>query len=148
MSRTWRRGKKEHLFYRTSPIGWFCHYCLFSFTTKKGRHAFEEENEISQRNIEENSNNIVENQEQVAVSSTASLVKISTSSCSSGTSWILIKNSSIGIREWTHNEFIELTAIWKEKEALYKTSVCSFKQEINSDTKQYWFLSIMNYQFR
>ena len=46
-------AKKEHLFYRTSPIGWFC------FRTEKERHAFEEEeNEILQRNIEENSNNI------------------------------------------------------------------------------------------
>ena len=94
-----------------------------SFRTEKGRHAFEEEeNEILQRNIEENSNNIVQNQEQVAVSSIASVVKTSTSLYSSGKSRISNKNSSSGSREWTHNEIIELIAIWKEKEALYKTS--------------------------
>ena len=46
----------------------------------------EEENEILQRNIEENSNNIVQSQEQVAVSSIALVVKTSTSSYSSGKS--------------------------------------------------------------
>ena len=74
MSTTWRRGKKEHLFYRASPIDWFWIYSLFSFRTEKGRRAFEkEENWILQRNIEENSYNIAQNQEQVAVSSIASL---------------------------------------------------------------------------
>ena len=59
---------------------------MFNFSvcpngSKSGRHAFEEEeNEISQRNIEENSNNIVHNQEQVAVSIIASVVKTYTSS--------------------------------------------------------------------
>ena len=96
---------------------------LFSFRTEKGRHAFEEEeNEILQRNIEENLNNTVQNQEQVAVGSIASVVKTSTSSCSSGKSRISNKNSSSGSREWSHNEIIELIAIWKEKEVLYKTS--------------------------
>ena len=66
--------------------------------------------------------NIVQNQEQVAVSSIASVVKTSTSSCSSGNSRISNKNSSSGSREWTHNEIIELIAVWKEKEALCKTS--------------------------
>ena len=90
---------------------------------KKGRRAFEkEETEILQRNIEENSNNIVQNQEQVAVTSIASVVKTSTSSRSSGKSQISNKNSSSGSREWTHNEIIELIAQWREKEALYKTS--------------------------
>ena len=73
-----------------------------------------------QRNIEENSNNIAQNQEQVAVSSIASVVKTSTSSCSSGKGQISNKNSSSGSREWTQNEIIELIAIWKQKEALYK----------------------------
>ena len=96
---------------------------LFSFGTENYRHAFEEEeNNILQRNTEENFNDIVQNQEQVAVSSIALLVKTSTSSCSSGKSPISNKNSSSGSREWIHNEIIELTAIWKEKEALYKTS--------------------------
>ena len=106
---------------------------------KKGRRAFEkEENEILQRNIEENSNNIVQNQEQVAVSSIASVVKTSTSSYSSGKSQILNKNSSSGSREWTHNEIIELIAIWKEEEVLYnrRHPVCSIKQDKNY-TKQY-----------
>ena len=43
-----------------------------------------EENEILQRNIEENSNNIVQNHEQVAASGIASVMKTSTFSCSSG----------------------------------------------------------------
>ena len=123
LSITWRHGKKEHLFYRTSPIVWFSHQVLFSFRTEKGRYAFEEEeSETLQRNIEENSNNIVQNQEQVAFSSIASVMETSTSSYSSGKSRILNKNSSSGSREWTHNEMIELIVIWKEKEALDKTS--------------------------
>ena len=70
------------------------------FRTEKGRHAFEEEeNEILQRNIEENSNNIVQNQEQVAVSSIASVVKTFTSLCSSVKSQISNKNSSSGSRK-------------------------------------------------
>ena len=43
----------------------------------------EGDNEILQRNIEENSNTIVQTQEQVAVSSITPVVKISTSLCSS-----------------------------------------------------------------
>ena len=96
---------------------------LVSFKTEKGRYAFEEEeSETLQRNIEENSNNIVQNQEQVAFSSIASVVKTSTSSYSSGKSRILNKNSSSGSREWTHNEMIELDCYMEEKEALDKTS--------------------------
>ena len=100
---------------------------------------FEEEIEILQRNIEENSYNIVQNQEQVAVSSNASIVKPSTSSCSSGKSPISNKNSSSGSREWTHNEIINLIAIWEEEKAMYniRYHVCSIKLEINNDTKQY-----------
>ena len=50
---------------------------LFSFRTEEGRHAnVEEENEILQKDIEENSNNLVQKQEQVAVSSIASVVKL------------------------------------------------------------------------
>ena len=46
---------------------------LFSFRTEEGRRAnVEEENEILQKDIEENSNNLVQKQEQVAVSSIAS----------------------------------------------------------------------------
>ena len=42
---------------------------IFFKNWKKGRHTFEEEeeNEILQRNIEENSNNIAQNQEQQLV---------------------------------------------------------------------------------
>ena len=50
------------------------------------------------------------------------------------------QNKSSGSREWTHNEIIELIAIWKDEEALYnkKHRDCSIKQEINNDdTKQY-----------
>ena len=50
------------------------------------------------------------------------------------------QNKSSGSREWTHNEIIELIAIWKDEEALYniKHRDCSIKQEIkNDDTKQY-----------
>ena len=85
-------------------------------------------------------NNIVQKQEQVAVSSTASVVKPSTTLCFSGKSGISNKNSSSGSREWAHNEIIELIAIiWKEEKAMYnrRHSVCSIKQEINNDTKQY-----------
>ena len=59
------------------------------------------------------------------------------------------QNKSSGSREWTHNEIIELIAIWKDEEALYniKHRDCSIQQEINNDdTKQYWFLSIINHQ--
>ena len=71
-------------------------------------------------------------------------MKPSTSLCSFGKSQISNKNSSSGSREWTHNELI---AIWKQEEALHnKTSVSSSKLEINNDTKQYWFLSLINHQ--
>ena len=60
---------------------------LFSFRTEGGRRAnVEEENETLQRGIEENSNNLVQKQEQVAVSSIASVMKTSTSSGCSGKS--------------------------------------------------------------
>ena len=74
-----------------------------------------------QRNIEENSNSIVQNQEQVAVRSIASVVKTSTTSYTSGKSRISNKSSSIGSRVWTQNDIIELIAIWNEKEAQDKT---------------------------
>ena len=60
---------------------------LFSFRTEGGiREYVEEKNEILQRDIEENSNNLVQKQEQVGVSSIASVVKTFTSSCCSGKS--------------------------------------------------------------
>ena len=80
MFTSWRRGTKEHLFYRTSPIGCFWILRLFSFKNEESRRAFEKEkNESLQRDIIENSNNLVQNQEQVTVSSTASVMKTSTS---------------------------------------------------------------------
>ena len=51
----------------------------FSFRIEERRRAFEKENEFLQRDIKENSNNLVQNQEQVTVSSTASVMKTSTS---------------------------------------------------------------------
>ena len=115
MSTSWRRGTKEHLFYRTSPSGCFWILRLFSFRIGEGRGAFEEEeNEFLQRDIKENSNNLVQNQEQVTVSSTASVMKTSTSSFCSGKSQISNKSSSIGNREWIHNEIIKLIAIWED----------------------------------
>ena len=60
---------------------------LFCFRAEEGRRAYvEEEIEILQRDIEENSNNLVQKQEQVAVSSIASVVKSSASLCRSGNS--------------------------------------------------------------
>ena len=81
---------------------------LFSFRIEESRRAFkEEEIEILQSDIEESSNNLVQNQEQVAVIITVSVVKISTSSCCSGRkSRIWNQNSSSGSREWTRNEII------------------------------------------
>ena len=119
----------EYLPLADSPIS------VFHFLLELKRHVFEEEeNEILQRNIEANSTNIVQNQEQVAVSSIAAVVKTSTFLYSSGKSRISNKNSSSGGREWTHNEIIELIAIWKEKalkpcikQALYKTFLLSKK---------------------
>ena len=64
MSTSWRRGKKEHLFYRTSPTDYFWIWRLFFFRTDEGRRAYaEEENEVLQRDIEENSNNPVQKRE-------------------------------------------------------------------------------------
>ena len=100
MSTSWRRGTKEHLFYRTSPSGCFWILRLFSFRIEEGRGAFEEEeNEFLQRDIKENSNNLVQNQEQVTASSIASAMKTSTSSCCSGKSQISNKSSNSGSRE-------------------------------------------------
>ena len=115
MSTSWRRGTKEHLFYRTSPSGCFWILRLFSFRIEEGRGAFEEEeNEFLQRDIKENSNNLAQNQEKVTVSSISSVMKTSTYSCCSGKSQISNKSSSIGSREWIHNEIIELIAIWED----------------------------------
>ena len=61
----------------------------FCFRIEEGRYAFEEEeNEFLQRKIKENSNNLVQNQEQVTVSSIASVMKTYTSSCCSSKSQI------------------------------------------------------------
>ena len=87
-------AKKAQLFYIPSPSGCFWILRLFSFRNEEGRKAFEEEeNEISQRFIEENSNNSAQNQKQVAVGSIASVVKNSTYPCCSGKSQISTKNS-------------------------------------------------------
>ena len=60
---------------------------LFSFRTEGGRRAFvEQENKILKRDIEENSNNFLQKEEQVAVTSIAPVVKTSTSLCCSGKS--------------------------------------------------------------
>ena len=91
---TWQ---KENLSYRTSPSGCFWILRLFSFRIEEGRHGFEEE---------------------VEVSSTASVAATTTSSCSSGKTQTSNKNSS-GSREWAQNEINELIAIWEEEEALY-----------------------------
>ena len=100
MSTSWRRGTKEHLFHRTYPSVCFWIFRLFSFRIKEGKGAFlEEENEFLQRDIKENSNNLVQNQEQVTVSSIALVMKASRSFCSSGKSQISNKSSSSGSRE-------------------------------------------------
>ena len=116
---------------------------------EEGRRAYiEEENEILQRNItiEENSDKIVQKQEQVVISSIASVVKTSTSSCCSGKSRALNRSSSSDSREWTDNEIIELIAIWEEEEALYNIIYpnCYIKQKSDNVTE---FLFIINHQF-
>ena len=95
-----RRGTKEYLFYRTSPSGCFWILRLFSLRIEEGRRAFEEEeNKFLQRDIKENSNSLVQNQEQVAVSSIASVMKTFTYSCCSGKSQISNKSASNGSRK-------------------------------------------------
>ena len=101
---------------------------LFYFRIEKGRSAFEEEeNEVLQRNIKENSNNIVQNQEQEQ--------QLVVSRCSEPSTSLYC---SSGSREWTDNEIMELIAIWKEEEVLYniRHPVCYIKQDKNY-TKQY-----------
>ena len=84
--------KKSTIILHPSDCFWILR--LFSFRNEEGRKAFEEEeNEISQRFIEENSNNSAQNQKQVAVGSIASVVKNSTYSCCSDKSQISTKNS-------------------------------------------------------
>ena len=112
----------EHLSLADSPIS------VYFFRAESSRHVFqEEENEILQRNMEENSNNIVQNQEQLAVSSIASVLKTSASSCSSGKSRILNKNSSSGSREWTQNEIIDQFIYRKRMKPCIRYPVCSIK---------------------
>ena len=114
ISTSQRRGTKERLFYRTSPSVCFWVLCLFSFRIEEGRHAFEEEeNEFLQRDIKENSNDLVQNKEQVAVSSIASVMKTSTFSCCSGKNPKSNKSSNSGSREWIHDDIIKLIAIWE-----------------------------------
>ena len=106
---TWQ---KENLSYRTSPGGCFWILHLFSFRIEEGRHGFEEE---------------------VAVSSTASIVTTTTSSCFSGKTRTSKKNSS-GSREWAQNEINELIVIWEEEEVLYNVRYpdYSIKQKRNN----------------
>ena len=81
-------AKKEHIFYGTAPSGCFWILRIFFITIDESRRAFEqEENEILERDVEENSN-LAQKQEQVEVSSSsiASVVKTSTFSCCSGKS--------------------------------------------------------------
>ena len=74
--------QKGHFFYKTFPSGCFWILRPSSFRTEEGRRAFEEEeSEFLQRDIKENSNNLVQNREQVIVISIASVMKASTSSC-------------------------------------------------------------------
>ena len=128
---TWH---KRTLFYITCPSGYFWKLRLFSFRIEEGRRAFrEEENEFLQREIKENSNNLVQSQEQVAVSSSGSVMKNSTFSCCSGKSQISSKSSSIGSREWIHNEIIELIAIWEDLCNIRHPDY-SVKQKRNNDT--------------
>ena len=134
MSTSSRRDRKEHLFYWTSPSLCFWILRLFSFRTEEGRRAFEEEeNEFLQRDIKENSNNLVQKQEQVTVSSIASVMKNSTSSCCSGKSQISRKSSSSGSRKWIHSEIIELIAILEDL-CNIKHPDYSIKQKRNNDT--------------
>ena len=93
MSTRWRRGKKKIFLTEHLPVA----VSVFSFRIEEGRYGFEEE---------------------VAVSSTASIVTTTTSSCSSDKIRTSNKNSS-GSREWAQNEINELIAIWEEEEALY-----------------------------
>ena len=81
-------------------------------------------------------NNLQQKQEQVAVRSTASVVKTSTSSCCSGKSQTSNRSSSSGSREWTHNEMTELISIWEQEESLFniKHLDYSIKQKRNNDT--------------
>ena len=91
---TWQ---KENLSHRISRSGGFWILRLFSFRIQEGRHGSEEE---------------------VAVSSTASIVTTTKSSCSLSKTRTSNKNSS-GSREWAQNEINELIAIWEKEEALY-----------------------------
>ena len=134
MSTSSRRDRKEHLFYWTSPSLCFWILRLFSFRIEEGRRAFEEEeNEFLQRDIKENSNNLVQKQEQVTVSSIASVMKNATSSCCSGKSQISRKSSSSGSRKWIHSEIIELIAILEDL-CNIKHPDYSIKQKRNNDT--------------
>ena len=120
MFTTWSVAKKQYPFYRTSSSGCFWILCLFSFRIEEGRRAFEEEeSEILQRDIEETFNNIVQKQEQVAVSSTVPVVKTFTSSCSSGKIQTSNENRSSGSRKWANKEIIEIIDTWEEEEALF-----------------------------
>ena len=78
---------KKNTFFTENLSDYFWILRLFSFRTEEGRRAYvEEENEILQSDIEENSNNLVQKQEQVVVSCIASVVKASTYSYCSGKS--------------------------------------------------------------
>ena len=100
MSTSWRRGTKERLFYRTPPSGCFWILRLFTFRIEVRRRAFEEENEFLQKDIKESSNNLVQNQEEVRVSSIASVMETSTSLYFSGKNQQMSnKSSSSGSKE-------------------------------------------------
>ena len=110
---------------------------LFPFRIEEGRTR---RKSILLRDIKENFNNLVQNQGQLTVSSIVSVMKTSTSSCCFSKSQTSNKNSGSGSKEWIHNEFIQLIAIWEDLYNLKHTDY-SVKHKRNNDTLQYWFLS-------
>ena len=95
MSTTCGRGKKERLFTEKLPLANFRYRVYFLLELKKVDVRLKKKKmKFYKETMKKNSNKIVQNQEQVAVSNIASVGKPSTSSCSSGKSRISNKNSS------------------------------------------------------
>ena len=86
MSRILRRGKKRNIFFtELFPMADSLISIYFLLQLKKDMRL-KKTMKFHKETSKTNSNNTVQNQEQVAVSSIASVVKTCTSSCSSGNS--------------------------------------------------------------
>ena len=128
-------AQKNTFLQNISPVAasGYCVYFLLELKRVDVRLKKREMN-FYKETLKKNSNNLVQNQEQVTVSSIASVMKTSTSSYCSGESQISNKSSCSSSIEYIYNEIIELLiAIWEDLCNIRHPDY-SVKQKRNNDT--------------